>query len=171
MKRISDNLQLAAVCAEDQNFLEHNGFDIEAIRKAMEHNEKSTRKRGASTISQQTAKNLFLWPSRSWVRKGFEVYFTALIELIWSKERILEVYLNIIELGPGVYGAEAAAQEFFNTSAEKLSRQEAALLAAVLPSPLKYSAKNPSPYVRTRQGWVLVQMRMWDYRLDFEAGK
>ncbi len=167
MSRISPNLHLAVVCAEDQNFLNHNGFDFEAIEKALKHNEKSTRKRGASTISQQTAKNLFLWPSRSWIRKGFEVYFTALIELLWSKERILEVYLNIIELGPGVYGAEAASQEFFNTTAEKLNRPQAALLASVLPSPRKYSAKNPGPYVRSRQGWVLVQMKMWDYRLDF----
>lgn len=171
MARIFENLQLAVVCAEDQNFLNHNGFDFEAIEKALEHNEKSNRKRGASTISQQTAKNLFLWPSRSWVRKGFEVYFTVLIELFWPKERILEVYLNIIELGPGVYGAEAAAKEFFGSNAEELNRPQAALLAAVLPAPLKYSAKNPGPYVRSRQGWVLVQMKMWDYRLDFEKEK
>lgn len=165
MERISENLQLAVVCAEDQKFPEHHGFDVEAIEKALEHNKRGKRVRGASTISQQTAKNLFLWPSRSWLRKGLEAYFTVLIELIWPKERILEVYLNIIELGPGIYGAEAAAQEFFRKPAEKLTRSEAALLAAVLPNPLKYSAARPSPYVRSRQAWVLVQMKLWDFRL------
>lgn len=164
-EKISEHLHLAVVCAEDQNFPKHNGFDFEAIQKAMEHNQKSARKRGASTISQQTAKNLFLWPSRSWIRKGLEAYFTVLIELFWSKERILEVYLNIIEFGPGIYGAEAAAQEFFNTPAANLTKAQAALLAAVLPSPLKYSAKSPGPYVRSRQAWILTQMHHWDFRL------
>lgn len=171
MAEISESLQLAVVCAEDQKFPEHNGFDFEAIEKAWEHNRDGKRKRGASTISQQCAKNLFLWPGRTWVRKGLETYFTVLIELLWSKERILEVYLNIIELGNGVYGAEAAAQEFFNTSAQKLSRPQAALLAAVLPNPRQYSAAKPSAYVRGRQGWVLVQMKMWDYQLILEKGK
>lgn len=165
ISRISSHLQLAVVCAEDQNFPTHNGFDIEAIQKAIEHNQKSNRKRGASTISQQTAKNLFLWPTRSWIRKGLETYFTVLIEFLWPKERILEVYLNIIELGPGVYGAEAAAQEYFHVSAEELSRSQAALMAAVLPNPLRYSAASPGPYVRSRQAWILTQMQLWDFRL------
>lgn len=171
MDRISKNLQLAVVCAEDQNFPTHNGFDIEAIEKALEHNKKGKRIRGASTISQQCAKNVFLWPQRSWLRKGLEVYFTVLIELIWPKERILEVYLNIIELGPGIYGAEAASQQFFNIPAEKLNRSQAALLAAVLPSPLNYSAARPSAYVRSRQGWILVQMKLWDYRLVLDNNR
>lgn len=169
LERITPHLQLAVVCAEDQNFLSHRGFDFEAIEKAMEHNKKSKRKRGASTISQQTAKNLFLWPGRSWLRKGFEVYFTVLIEFIWPKERIMEVYLNIIEFGDGVYGAEAAAQTFYRTSAEKLSRPQSALLAAVLPNPRSYSATNPSAYVRSRQAWILGQMAQWGFRLDYSA--
>lgn len=171
MERISENLQLAVVCAEDQNFPTHTGFDFEAIEKALEHNKKGKRMRGASTISQQCAKNLFLWPQRSWLRKGLEAYFTVLIELIWSKERILEVYLNIIELGDGIYGAEAASQEFFKIPAEKLNRPQAALLAAVLPNPLEYSVARPSAYVRSRQGWILVQMKLWDYRLVLDKEK
>lgn len=171
LEKISPHLQLAVVCAEDQNFLNHHGFDFEAIEKAMEHNKKSKRKRGASTISQQTAKNLFLWPGRSWLRKGFEVYFTVLIEFIWPKERIMEVYLNIIELGDGIYGAEAAAQTFYRTSAEKLSRPQSALLAAVLPNPRSYSASNPSVYVRGRQAWILGQMAQWGFRLEYPNRK
>ena len=131
LSEISPDLQLAVVCTEDQNFLKHHGFDFGAIQKAIKHNEKSKRKRGASTISQQTAKNVFLWPGRSWVRKGFEVYFTFLIELFWSKERIMEVYLNIVELGNGVYGAEAASQAFFKTPAAKINKRQAATLAVV----------------------------------------
>lgn len=161
LEEISPNLQLAVVCSEDQNFLGHTGFDFDAIEKAMKHNERHKRKRGASTISQQTAKNVFLYNGRNWIRKGLEVYFTFLIELCWSKERIMEVYLNVIEFGDGVYGAEAASQEFFHTSAKKLSRQQAALLAAVLPNPRKFSAKNPSNYIRKRQQWVLQQMSYW----------
>lgn len=167
--QLPNHLHLAVVCAEDQNFLNHSGFDFEAIEKAMEHNRKSNRKRGASTISQQTAKNLFLWPDRSWVRKGLEAWFTILIELTWPKERIITVYLNIIELGPGVYGAEAAASEFFGTSADRLTRIQSALLAAVLPNPRKYSAKSPGPYVRGRQAWVLGQMVKWGNRLDYDT--
>ncbi|MBI2967155.1 MAG: monofunctional biosynthetic peptidoglycan transglycosylase [Bacteroidetes bacterium] len=157
---ISSHLRLAVVCAEDQNFYTHWGFDLNAIDKAVQHNKNHKRKRGASTISQQVAKNLFLWPSRNWVRKGLEVYFTALIELFWSKQRILDVYLNIIELGDGVYGAEAASKRYFNKTAKKISAGEAALLAAILPRPLKYSAKNPGPYIRKRQNWILNQMRL-----------
>jgi monofunctional biosynthetic peptidoglycan transglycosylase len=167
-KEISPHLQLAVVCAEDQTFLEHVGFDFEAIEKAYEHNKKSKRKRGASTISQQTAKNAFLWPSRSWLRKGLEVYFTFLIETIWSKKRIMAVYLNSIEFGDGIYGAEAAARHFFGKSARELNRQESALLASVLPNPLKYRVDAPSANVRQRQQWVIGQMRMWGGKIDYE---
>ncbi len=168
-KNLSPNLQLAVVCAEDQNYFEHVGFDFESIEKAYEHNKTHRRKRGASTISQQTAKNVFLWPGRSWLRKGLEVYFTFLIETVWSKKRIMAVYLNVIEFGDGVYGAEAAAQRYFKKSAAKLTRQEAALLAAVLPNPIKYKVNKPSRYILRRQQWILSQMRMWGNSIDFEA--
>ena len=168
LENISPHLALAVVCSEDQNFLNHYGFDVEAIKKAMSHNEKSKRKRGASTISQQTAKNVFLWPGRSWLRKGLEVYFTLAIETLWSKERIMEVYLNVIETGDGVYGAQASAQQFFKKDAVKLSKSEAALIAAVLPNPRKYSATKPSAYIRSRQSWVLRQMALWGGKLSFE---
>lgn len=166
-ERLSPKLQLAVVCAEDQAFLDHWGFDFGAIERAIEHNQKSRRVRGASTISQQTAKNVFLWPARSWVRKGLEVYFTFLIEVLWSKERIMTVYLNVIEFGDGIYGAEAAAQHFFNKTAQNLNTEEAALLAAVLPNPLKRSPARPSAVVRNRQQWILGQMRMWGGRIDY----
>ena len=166
---ISPHLQLAVVCSEDQNFLEHYGFDFEAIEKAAEHNEHSRHKRGASTISQQTAKNVFLWPGRSWVRKGFEVYFTFLIETIWNKQRIMEVYLNVIELGDGIYGAQTASKEFFGQEAKKLSPAQSALLAAVLPNPIRFHIKNPDGYVRTRQSWVLGQMENWGGELKYEG--
>lgn len=165
---LSPKLQLAVVCAEDQEFLEHIGFDFNAIEKAIEHNQSSRRTRGASTISQQTAKNVFLWPSRSWIRKGLEVYFTFLIELIWSKERIMTAYLNVVEFGDGVYGAEAAAQRFFNKSARDLTASESALMASVLPNPIKRSIANPSRQVRQRQRWVISQMRMWGGKIDFD---
>ncbi|MCM5662464.1 monofunctional biosynthetic peptidoglycan transglycosylase [Galbibacter mesophilus] len=156
--KISKNLQLAVICSEDQKFLQHNGFDIEAIEKVMETNKKGKKLRGASTISQQTAKNVFLWPGRSWLRKGFEVYFTFLIELFWSKERILEVYLNSIEMGNGVYGAEAASQYWFRKSAVNLSKQEAAAIAAILPNPLRLKAAPASGYIQTRKNWIVQQM-------------
>ena len=165
---ISPNLKLAVICSEDQNFFIHHGFDFDAIEKAIEHNENHKRKRGASTISQQTAKNVFLYDGRNWIRKGLEVYFTALIELFWSKDRILEMYLNVIEFGDGIYGAEAAAQEIFHTPARKLSREQSALLAAILPNPIKYSAKNPSAYTRKRQQWILGQMYNWGGELKKE---
>jgi monofunctional biosynthetic peptidoglycan transglycosylase len=170
IEKISPHLQLAVVASEDQNFLKHYGFDFKAIEKAMKHNNKKGRKtmRGASTISQQTAKNVFLWPQRSWIRKAFEVYFTFLIELCWSKERILEVYLNVIEMGDGIYGSEAASNIYFKKSAEKLTKEEAALIAAILPNPRKYSAVKPSPYIRGRQQWILKQMRNFGGKLDFE---
>jgi monofunctional biosynthetic peptidoglycan transglycosylase len=149
----------AVIAAEDQNFPDHFGFDWQAIEKALEHNEHSRRKRGASTLSQQTAKNLFLWESRSWVRKGFEAWFTLLLELGWPKRRILEVYLNIAEFGDGVYGVEAASRRYFGKPARSLTPPEAALLAAVLPNPVRYKADAPSGYVRGRQEWILNQMR------------
>lgn len=157
---ISHHLPLAVIAAEDQNFFEHFGFDLDAIEKAMKHNDSRKKKRtkGASTISQQVAKNVFLFPSRNWIRKGFEVYFTFLIECFWSKERILEVYLNVIELGDGTYGAEAASKKFFHKTAINLSKGEAALLAAVLPNPIKMSPARPSGYILRRQAWILNQM-------------
>ncbi len=166
--KISDNLKLAVQCSEDQEFPEHEGFDFEAIEKAIEYNQTHKRKRGASTISQQTAKNVFLWPSRSWIRKGFEVYFTWLIEKVWSKSRIMTVYLNSIEFGDGVYGCEAASRRYFNKSADKLTRQEAALLAAVLPNPLVYKVENPSKRVQNRRSWIYNQMRIRDFKFNLD---
>ena len=165
---MSPHLQLAVVCSEDQEFLEHEGFDFNAIKKAYKYNQTHKKKRGASTISQQTAKNVFLWPGRSWVRKGLEVYFTFLIEVIWSKERIMEVYLNIIEFGDGVYGVEAAALRNYNKSAKDINRPEAAMLAAVLPSPLRLSPINPTADLREKQSWIMRQMRRWGGQLDYE---
>jgi monofunctional biosynthetic peptidoglycan transglycosylase len=154
-------LQLAVICSEDQIFLNHHGFDMNAIEKAMEYNKKGKRTRGASTISQQTAKNVFLWPHRSWFRKGLETYFTFLIELIWSKERIMEVYLNSIEMGKGVYGAEAAAQHWFKRPAANLRQQEAAAIAAILPNPLRYKANPATNYIQSRKNWITRQMRFF----------
>lgn len=152
LDKMSAALPLAVIAAEDQNFEEHFGFDMEAIANARKYNEKHPGKRlkGASTISQQTAKNVFLWPSRSWIRKGFEVYFTFLIEVFWSKERIIEVYLNVIEMGDGIYGAEAASQTFFKKPASKLSVRESSLIAAVLPNPRKWSPARPSSYIQRK---------------------
>lgn len=156
---IATPMKLAVIAAEDQNFPHHHGFDIEAIRRAMVHNRQSERLRGASTISQQAAKNLFLWPGRSWLRKGLEAGYTALIEALWSKRRILTVYLNIAEFGRGVYGVEAAAQRYFHKPAARLNRHEAALLAAVLPNPVRLRADRPSAYVAARAAWIERQMR------------
>lgn len=155
---ISKHMPQAVYAAEDQKFLEHNGFDWKAMEEAWEKNKKGKRIKGASTISQQTAKNVFLWPSRNLVRKGLEAYFTFLIELIWSKERIMEVYLNVIEMGPGIYGIEAASQTFYNRPASKLTRQQAAMIAAVLPNPIRWSPAKPTGYIRGRQSWILRQM-------------
>jgi len=155
---ISKNLQLAVICSEDQNFLSHNGFDYKAIEKAYENNKKGKRVKGASTISQQTAKNIFLWPERSWLRKGLETWFTFLIENLWSKERILEVYLNSIEMGNGVYGAEAASQYWFKKSAKNLAPSEAASIAAILPNPKVYKAAPRSNYIEKRKNWIVKQM-------------
>lgn len=158
---ISSYLQLAVICSEDQNFINHNGFDYDAIEKAYEKNKAGKRLRGASTISQQTAKNVFLWPDRSWLRKGMEVYFTFLIETMWSKERIMEVYLNSIEMGDGVFGAEAAAQYWFNKYAKNLSQYEAAAIAAILPNPRNYRASPASAYIEKRKTWIVKQMRYY----------
>ena len=159
LDQISPNLPLAVVASEDQKFPEHWGFDVEAIEKAYSLNQHHHKIRGASTISQQVAKNLFLWSGRSYFRKGLEAYFTVLIEACWPKRRILEVYLNIAEFGHGIYGAEAAAQHFFHLPASRLSRSDAAVLAAVLPNPQRFSAAAPSAYIQQRRTWILVQMQ------------
>ena len=158
LNQVSPNLPLAVVASEDQKFPEHWGFDVEAIEKAYEMNQHSHRVHGASTISQQVAKNLFLWSGRSYFRKGLEAYFTVLIEACWPKRRILEVYLNIAEFGLGTYGAEAAAQRFFHKPAARLTRSDSAVLAAVLPNPERLSAAAPSAYVQQRRDWILGQM-------------
>jgi monofunctional biosynthetic peptidoglycan transglycosylase len=162
IEAISKNLSLAVICSEDQNFFDHFGFDFKAIKRSVESSlnsgKETKRLRGASTLSQQTAKNVFLWPHRSWVRKGLEVYFTVLIEIAWSKERILEVYLNSIEMGNGVYGAEAASRYYFKKNAKDLSKTQAAAIAAVLPNPREYQAHPPSPYIRSRIDWIIGQM-------------
>ena len=151
LKRISPALTRAVIASEDSGFCEHHGFDVNAIEKALKHNEaRPTKIRGGSTISQQTAKNVFLWPGRSWLRKGAEAGFTVLIETLWGKRRIMEVYLNTVEMGPGVYGAEAASRRYFGVSAAGLSAAQAGRLAAILPSPLKWKADRPGPYVRKR---------------------
>jgi monofunctional biosynthetic peptidoglycan transglycosylase len=157
-EQIPESMRLAVIAAEDQKFWTHWGFDFYAIAEAMEHNERSKRKRGASTITQQTAKNLFLWPSRSWLRKGLEVTFTLLLEGLWTKDRILEVYLNVAEFGPGIYGVEAAAQHFFRKPAAKMTPEETARLAAVLPNPRKWKADRPGPYVQSRIDAILLRI-------------
>jgi len=156
---ISPNARLAVIASEDQLFTDHEGFDWQSIKKAMAYNKrKPNRIRGASTISQQVAKNVFLWQGRSWIRKGLEVYFTFMIEVFWGKKRILEVYLNTIEMGDGIFGIEAAARTYFNKPAKNLSRQEAAIIAACLPNPKRYKVKPLSSYVAVRSQWVLQQM-------------
>jgi monofunctional biosynthetic peptidoglycan transglycosylase len=149
----------AVIAAEDQNFSSHHGFDWDAIQRAIDYDENGNKLRGASTLTQQTAKNLFLWPERNWLRKGLEAYFTVLLEGLWGKRRILETYLNIVEFGDGIYGVEAASQRFFHKSSARLTPEEAALLAAVLPNPHRLKANAPSNYVRERQQWILRQMR------------
>lgn len=157
-KNISNYMKLAVIAAEDQKFPMHEGFDIESIKDAIGDKMSGDRLRGASTISQQTAKNVFLWPSRTWMRKAAEAYFTFLIEKIWGKKRILEVYLNVIETGKGVYGVGKAGEIYFGKSAGNLTKEESALIAAILPNPVRMSAVNPSRYVRERQGWIIGQM-------------
>ncbi|MFN5476619.1 MAG: monofunctional biosynthetic peptidoglycan transglycosylase [Sphingobacteriales bacterium] len=167
---MSPNIKLAVMASEDQVFPDHNGFDFKSIKKAMAYNEKKPgRIRGASTISQQVAKNVFLWQGRSWIRKGFEVYFTFMIEKIWGKKRILEMYLNVSEMGKGIYGVEAASRVYFNKPAKNLSRYEAALIASALPNPVKYTVKPLSKYVSVRAGWVLRQMGNLDGDQDIRV--
>lgn len=159
LKDISPYAALAVIAAEDQLFPDHNGFDVKSIKKAMDANTKKARRlRGASTISQQVAKNVFLWQGRSWLRKGLEVYFTFMIESIWGKKRILEVYLNVSEMGKGIFGVEAAAQKYFKKPAKKLTRAESAKIAACLPNPKKYTVNPPSSYINKRYPWVVGQM-------------
>ncbi|KJD36670.1 peptidoglycan transglycosylase [Tamlana sedimentorum] len=158
LKEISLHLQKAVICSEDQKFISHNGFDMEAIEKAYQNNKTSKHIKGASTISQQTAKNVFLWPNRSWLRKGLELYFTFLIERFWSKQRILEVYLNSIEMGNGVYGAQAASTYWFNTSAKNITQNQAAAIAAILPNPRRYKAQPATAYITSRKQWIIKQM-------------
>lgn len=158
IENISKHAAQAVAAAEDQKFLDHRGFDLEAMEKAWENNKKGKRIKGASTITQQTVKNVFLWPSRSYIRKGLEAYFTLLVELIWSKERIMEVYLNVIEMGDGIYGIEAASQTFFKKPASKLTRGQAAMIAAVLPNPRRWNPAKPTAYIQGRQTWILRQM-------------
>lgn len=155
IEEINPSMKRAVIRAEDAKFYLHNGFDYEAIQAAIKYNKTHKKKKGASTISQQTAKNVFLWPSRSWIRKGLEAYFTVLIEALWPKERIMEVYLNVIELGPGVYGVEAAAKKFFRKKAKNLTSREAALMAAVLPNPIRFKINKPSAYVLKRQRKIM----------------
>lgn len=159
LTEMSKYMPVAVIASEDQKFLLHNGFDTEAIGQAVQERARGGRRRGGSTISQQTAKNVFLWPASSWLRKGFEVYFTFLIETLWSKQRIMEVYLNSIEMGDGIYGAEAVAQQHFGCPAAELTRSECALIAATLPNPRKYSSLHPGPFMRKRQQWIKRQMK------------
>ena len=166
---ISDNLKIAVIAGEDQKFAEHHGFDLPAIEQALAHNERGKSVRGASTISQQTAKNLFLWSGRSWLRKGLEAWFTVLLETFWPKQRILEVYLNSAEWDSGVFGAQAAARHHFGVDAQRLSRQQASLLAAVLPNPRKWSASHPGAYVRQRAAWI--RQQMWQLGGDDYLGR
>jgi len=165
LSQIAPDVPHAAIAAEDAHFCEHHGFDVAALRKAMAHDEADPeRLRGGSTISQQTAKNVFLWPDRSWTRKAAETYFTVLIETIWGKRRIMEVYLNTVEMGPGIYGVEAASEHYFGESARDLTPDQAARLVAILPSPLKWRAVRPGPYVRRRIGRIDAGARTVDHR-------
>lgn len=161
LSEMSASMPLAVITSEDQKFEEHFGFDLQAIQKAQKYNQrhKGKRVKGASTISQQTAKNVFLIPARSYIRKGFEVYFTFIIEVLWSKDRIIEIYLNEIEMGDGIYGVEAAAQYYFHKPAKKLSNSESALIAACLPNPIRWSPAKPTPYIIRKKNWILQHMR------------
>lgn len=166
---ISPDAKLAVIAGEDQLFPEHNGFDIKSIKKAWAHNQYGKRIRGASTISQQTAKNVFLWQGRSWFRKGLEVYFTFMIEKIWGKRRILEIYLNLAQMGPHLFGMEAAATRYFGRHAKDLNRSQAALIVACLPNPVAYRVKPPSRYMLRRQQWIITQMGHLEGDPDIKA--
>ena len=161
LDEMSPSLPVAVIASEDQRFMQHHGFDFKAIEHAAKRNltQKNKRKLGASTISQQTAKNVFLWPGRTWVRKGLEAYFTSLIELMWSKQRIMEVYLNSIEMGDGIYGAQAVAQEHFGCDAKDLTRNQCAMIAITLPNPLRMDSSSPTRYMYRRQRWCIRQMK------------
>lgn len=159
IEHISPFMIRAAIASEDGHFLDHHGFDLEAMQKAYTHNQKSKRTKGGSTITQQVAKNVFLWPQRSYFRKGLEAYFTVLIEVFWSKKRIMEVYLNEIEMGNGIYGIEEAAKYYFKKSASDLSKRESAAIAAILPNPIKWSASKPNAYIQKRQYRILKAMK------------
>ena len=168
--QMSYNIKLAVIASEDQVFPDHSGFDWKSIEKAMKHNErKPNRIRGASTISQQVAKNVFLWQGRSWFRKGLEIYFTKMIEWVWGKRRILEMYLNVSEMGKGIFGVQAAAQTYFKKDASALSRRQAAMIAASLPNPKKFTVKPLSPFVAAKSNWIMVQMRFLEGDEDIEA--
>lgn len=164
LSAISGELAWAVMASEDQRFYEHYGFDFEAIEKVRQMNKVSKEKRGASTISQQVAKNVFLWPDRSWLRKGLEAYFTILIELTWPKERIMEVYLNCIEMGEGIFGAEAAARAYYGIPASKLNLQQAAAIAAALPNPRKWSPAQPNEFIKAKSGWIV--RAVWQLRAE-----
>ena len=168
--KISHNMVQAVVASEDNLFMQHHGFSVTDIEKAIKHNKKGKRIRGGSTISQQTAKNVFLWPKRSYLRKGLEAYFTVLIELFWSKERIMEVYLNVIEMGDGVYGVQAAAQTYFNKDALQLTKSQSALIAACLPNPRKYCVSNPTSYLQRRKSKIVSLMGKIE-QVDFDKKK
>jgi monofunctional biosynthetic peptidoglycan transglycosylase len=168
--KLSYNMKLAVIASEDQIYPDHSGFDWKSIDKALKHNEKKpNRVKGASTISQQVAKNVFLWQGRSWIRKGLEVYFTKMIEWIWGKKRILDVYVNVVEMGKGIYGAQAAAKTYFKKDALNLTRKEAAMIASSLPNPKLYTVKPLSPYVAYRNGWVQRQMKFLEKDKDVQA--
>ncbi|MCW4455008.1 monofunctional biosynthetic peptidoglycan transglycosylase [Flavobacterium sp. MXW15] len=169
--RMSASVPISLVAAEDQRFPLHRGFDLEAIRKARSHNVQGGRLRGASTISQQVAKNLFLWQGRSWLRKGLEAWYTVLIEALWPKSRILEIYANIAEFGDGIYGVQAASQQFWGKDAAQLSANESARLAAVLPAPRRYDARQPGPYVQRRAAWIQRQARQLGGNAYLEEGR
>ncbi len=171
IEKIPEDMPKAVMASEDSKFLTHHGFDFDAIQKAAKHNMKSEKKHGASTISQQTAKNVFLWPGRSWLRKGLEMYFTVLIEFIWSKERIMEVYLNSIEMGDGIYGVAAVAKYHFDKSPEDLSRRDCALIAATLPNPRKFSSKSPSDYMLKRQRRIARDIKFVDWKKNNKSEK
>jgi len=169
LSEVAPHARLAIIAAEDQLFPIHNGFDIKSIEKAMQYNQRSAgRVRGASTISQQVAKNVFLWQGRSWIRKGLEVYFTFMIELIWGKERILEMYLNVAEMGNGIFGIEAASQHYYGRSAVRISRIQSARIASCLPNPKKYVVDPPTSYITKRADWVLIQMDNLETHPDIE---
>ena len=159
LEDMSDNIKRAAIAGEDQLFVHHAGFDIKAIGRAYSANKQGSTVRGGSTISQQTAKNVFLWPGRSWLRKGFEAYFTLLIELLWGKERILEVYLNVIEMGDGIYGAEAASQSYYYKSCKNLNRSEASLIVACFPNPIRWTPLHPTRFIKHRQYLIMNNIR------------